>query len=112
MAPNTKNKTEEAPKPVVEAVKPETELYPVKLLKNYRPSTEFKILEQDNPEDEMSEWTPRDPEGTVEKLEDGLIVKCAVGDYKKVWAGTVIMLPKNMARILLKERRAERHDDL
>ena len=87
--------------------------YPVKLLKNYRPKgKDFKVLEKVNPDDEYSDLVSRDPEGTEEKLVDGKITQVPVGDFSKVWAGTTILLGKEEAQFVLKNRIAERSDDL
>jgi hypothetical protein len=87
--------------------------YPVKLLKNYRPMGEdFKVLVPKDSEDEYSELVSRDPEGTLEKLTNGKITQVAVGDYAKILKGTTILVGKAEAQHVLKNRIAERSDDL
>ncbi len=88
-------------------------LYPVKLVRNYRPIGEFKVLELLDGEDPNSGWEERKPDGEFEVLDDkGKITQVASGERWKVTAGSRLMLNKDEARNLLKIGVAERHDDL
>lgn len=70
-------------------------LYPVKLLKNYRPAAEFKVQDRKDPEDEESEIVWRKPT-TTERA------KCV--------AGKTLNVNADEARRLLKLRIGERAD--
>lgn len=87
------NKTTET---VVETPKaaPVPKLHAVKLLKNYRPEGEFKMLKLKDEEDPDSPWVEYDPDGTPEMLDEkGKISVVASGDMHKVWENSCIMLP-------------------
>ena len=87
--------------------------YPVKLLKNYRPMGEdFKVLVPKDSKDEYSELVAREPDGSLEKLTNGKITQVAVGDYAKILKGATILVGKSEAQHVLKNRIAERSDDL
>jgi hypothetical protein len=87
--------------------------YPVKLLKNYRPTgKDFKVLVETTDDEGFKEMVPRDPEGTMEKTENGKIVVVATMDYSKVNKGASLLLNKTEAQHVLKNKIAERSDDL
>jgi hypothetical protein len=111
----TKAKTTESPK--LEEQKENTlELFPIRLTHNYRPvnAAEAKILDPVLGDDgEVDHYDERVLEGFPEKKnEDGKVKQCASREYASVVANTVLMVPKDEARRLLRLGRAQRHDDL
>jgi hypothetical protein len=102
---------EEAPVAKIEAVTPK--LFPVKLVKNYRPIKEmpFMVMENTSTDDEP-EWEERSPEGDQEVLEGEDVIKMASLDFAKVREGLVIKLPKEEAQRLLKAKVAAPFSEL
>jgi len=104
MAGPANNTTPKGPEVKVKAEAPK--LFPVRLDKNYRPNigVPFKIRVNEGEEGEP-EWAEKDPEGKQEVLNsDGEVSSVAVGDYKKVFAGTVIMVPAKDAKHMIKNK--------
>lgn len=108
--------------------KAEAELYPVRLLKDYRPSGEFKVAAPKFEDDPESEVIEREPLGEQEILDErGRIKVVATGEYAKCIGlkrdyvqgedgkkrledipGQTILLEKDEANRLLKLGLAER----
>ncbi|MEK1929620.1 MAG: hypothetical protein AAAC47_07490 [Pararhizobium sp.] len=74
--------------PKEEAVMETVKLFPVKLIKNYRPAGEFKIIDADGQRDPTDEET------------------------FKVSAGTAIALPVKEAQVAVEKKIAERNDPI
>ena len=114
MARPSTTKTEEH-KDVTAPVEKE-QYYALKLTHNYRPIDTEKCRVLDPVEDEfgnIEKWEPRPLIGSPEKYdEDGKIRVVAIEEYNKIWADTVIEVPKDEARRLLQGGIATRLDDL
>ena len=107
------------------------QLYPVKLLKNYRPKTEnFEVLDftdedlalkvqlkeipREKAERDGHSMAYRKPNGMSEIREEEdetRIKRLASGDLAKVWKGTTIKLPKAEAIDVVRKRVGERADE-
>lgn len=74
---------------MTEFKKPEAKMFPVKLVRNYRPGGAFEIVG-----DAMGPATP------------GALVS------NKLWAGTVVKLPVDEAKKLVAMQAAERADEI
>lgn len=87
-------------------------MFPVKLLKNYRPLGKFQVFAPvEGSEDEAMEW--RDPIGTDEiRNDEDKITRVATGEQAKVWADTVIRLPIDEARNVVERKLAIRNDPI
>ena len=83
--------------PKIKATK-EKQLFPVKLLKNYRPSGEFQITKH-----------KRDEDG---EIIESKIVEPTHDEKKKMFAGAVVHLEKDEAYGLIEKKLAERADEL
>lgn len=106
-------------------------LYPVKLMKNYRPKTpNFEVLDFTDADiarkvaiGEMDrrkataaghEMTYRKPSGKPEIRADEdetVITRLASGDLAKVWKGTTVKLPKDEAIDVVRRKVGERADE-
>jgi len=94
-------------------VQPSEKMFPVKLLKNYRPAGAYEVVGYHQPE-----ITQKDSAGrmvVVQKAEfiEGQIAPPpypGVGFDTKVWSETVIKLPMDEAKNLVAKKIAERAD--
>jgi hypothetical protein len=111
MTSKNQNKTTETTETPKAPVTPK--LHAVKLLKNYRPAGDFKVLKIEDEESEDPVWAEYEPEGEYEILnEKGKIDVVASGDRAKCMADTRLMLPKSEAQNLLRLGIAEPHSEL
>lgn len=94
-------------------VQPSEKLFPVKLLKNYRPAGEFEIVGYHQPE-----ITQKDSAGKVVVTQKAEFIEGqgapppfpGVGFDTKIWAETVVKLPMEEAKRLVGKHLAERAD--
>ena len=82
-------------------------LYPVKLLRNYRPEGEFEIQVRAVPNDPESELIFRRPQGRPAKMVEGEEVSPPGGEWAKAIAGMTIKLPKDEAKRIVAMKIAE-----
>ena len=83
--------------------KSKDKLFPVKLLRNYRPAGKFKVVDVD----EKGVETMRDPIGDQESEN-----QLATGDYAKVFKKTKIYLDVEEAKVAIDRKIAERADEI
>ena len=94
-----------APEPV--------KMFPVHLLKNYRPKGDYEVVGY-----QRAAVEKKNPAGVMEVVEPARFVEGekkpspfpGAGFENKIWAGTRIMLPIDEARALCDGKRAERAD--
>ena len=89
----------------------EEKLLPVKLMRNYRPRGNFKVMVLSDPEDPASELVPRDPEGSDEKRDGKEVTAHATGEYAKVRSGATILLTTAEAQDVVRSPIAIRADE-
>ena len=94
---------EEVDKAPKAKAKPKAKLFPVKLLRNYRPGGKFQVVDVD----EKGIETMRDPIGNQES--EGQL---ATGDYAKVFKKTKIYLEVDEAKVAIDRKIAERADEI
>lgn len=92
-APVVTFEASEAPK----KPEPDNSMFPVTLVKNYRPAGQFMLVVKEDPEDPYSPEIERKP--TQE-------------EKKKVREGSKILLPREEARNIIRKRIAERADEI
>lgn len=92
-APVVVFETEEAPK----KPEPDNSMFPVRLVKNYRPAGQFLVVVKEDPEDPYSPEIERKP--TQE-------------EKKKVREGAKILLPREEAKNIIRKRIADRADEI
>lgn len=92
-APVVVFETAEAPK----KPEPDNSMFPVKLVKNYRPAGHFMVVAKEDLDDPYSAEIERKP--TPE-------------EKKKVREGSKIMLPRQEAASIIRKRIAERADEI
>lgn len=108
-------------------------LFPVRLLKNYRPMGRFLIVDQEEDEDGNVTYTDREPQGITEK-DDWIdenepelgrrITRLATAERLKVFAhrginkitgedlpNTIVKLPKDEANMLFRQKIGERFNE-
>ena len=111
MTSKNQNKTTETIEVPKAPVAPK--LHAVKLLRNYRPAGDFKVLRVVDEEAEEVVWREYDPDGEYEELnEKGKIVTVASGDIHKCWPNMRLLLPREEAQKLLRKGIAEPHSEL
>ena len=111
MTSKNQNKTTETTEVPKAPVAPK--LHAVKLLRNYRPAGDFKVLRVVDEEAEDVVWSECDPDGEYEILNDkGKIEVVASGDRHKCFSDMRIMLPREEAQKLLRKGIAEPHSEL
>lgn len=95
-------------------VQPSEKLFPVKLLKNYRPASEkFEIVGYHRPERKE-----KDTAGRMITIEEAAFIEGesapppfpGVGFDTKIWAETVVKLPMDEAKRLVSKNLASRAD--
>jgi hypothetical protein len=94
-------------------VQPSEKLFPVKLLKNYRPAGKYEVVGYHRPEK-----VQKDTAGKVVVVQEAAFMEGemspppypGVGFETKVWAETVLRLPVDEAKRLVSKRLAERAD--
>lgn len=90
-----------------------SELFPVRLLKNYRPAGEFEVVGYHRPEIKQ-----KDTAGKMIVVQEAAFIEgemspppfAGVGFESKVWAETVLKLPKDEAKRLVGKNLAVRAD--
>lgn len=98
---------------MAEAAKAESKMFPVKLLRNYQPNHEYEVLGYLKPE--RKEKTASGELVTVDRggWQEGVMHPApVVGAYlpNKIWAGTTVKLPIDVAKRLMENKAAERAD--
>lgn len=96
-------------------VQPSEKMFPVKLLKNYRPAGTYEVVGY-----HRQERAAKDAAGRVLILQEAGFVEGetapppfpGVGFDHKIWADTVVRLPLDEAKRLVGKKLAERADDL
>ena len=94
-------------------VQPSENLFPVKLLKNYRPAGAYEVVGYHRPEK-----VQKDTAGKVVVVQEAAFMEGemappplpGVGFDAKVWADTVLRLPIEEAKRLVSKHLAERAD--
>jgi hypothetical protein len=92
-----------------------SKMFPVKLLKNYRPAGDYQVVGYHRPEKSV-----KDAAGRVIVVQEAAFIEGeiapppfpGVGFDTKVWADTVLRLPMDEARGLVGKKLAERADAL
>lgn len=95
------------------AAKPSEKLFPVKLLKNYRPADVYELVGY-----HRKELTQKDNTGKMVVVQKAEFIEGemsppphpGIGFDTKIWADTVIRLPMNEAKRLVGKNLAERAD--
>jgi hypothetical protein len=94
-------------------VQPSEKLFPVKLLKNYRPAGSYEVVGYHQPE-----ITQKDSAGRVVVVQKAEFIEghaapppySGVGFDTKIWSDTVLKLPVDEAKNLVAKKIAERAD--
>lgn len=97
------------------SAKEPAKMFPVKLLKNYRPAGEYEIVGYQQPE-----MRQKDAAGKMIVVQESKFIEGemapppfpGVGFETKIWAETVLKLPTDEARRLVGKKLAERADAL
>jgi hypothetical protein len=97
------------------APQPSEKMFPVKLLKNYRPAGDYQVVGYHRPEKSV-----KDAAGRVIVVQEAAFIEGegapppfpGVGFETKVWADTVLKLPMAEARRLVDKNLASRADAL
>jgi hypothetical protein len=96
-------------------VQPSEKMFPVKLLKNYRPAGKHEVVGYHRPEK-----TQKDTTGKMVIVQEAAFIEGemapppypGVGFLTKVWADTVLKLPMEEAKRLVSKNLASRADAL
>lgn len=96
-------------------VQPSEKMFPVRLLKNYRPAGEYEVVGYQRPEIKQ-----KDSAGRVSVVQESAFMEGemspppypGVGFETKIWAETVIKLPMEEAKRLVSKNLAARADAL
>lgn len=97
-----------------QAEQPE-ELFPVKLLRNYRPRGQYEILGHHKDAVQVKDGAGRWHEVEPAHFVHGEVfpsISPGVGFPHKIWANTYISVPRDEARDLIAMKIAERADDV
>jgi hypothetical protein len=94
-------------------VQPSEKMFPVKLLKNYRPDGSYELVGYHRPEK-----VQKDTAGKMVVVQEAAFIEGemapppfpGVGFETKIWAETVLRLPMEEAKSLVGKRLAERAD--
>lgn len=95
------------------APQPSEQLFPVRLLKNYRPAGDYEVVGYHRPEIKQ-----KDTAGKMIVVQEAAFIEgemspppfAGVGFESKVWAETVLKLPKDEAKRLVGKNLAVRAD--
>ena len=108
-----KPKEEPMSNEIAAPVQPSEKMFPVKLLKNYRPAGGYELVGYHRPEK-----VQKDTAGKMVVVQEAAFIEGemapppfpGVGFETKIWADTVLRLPMEEAKRLVGKRLAERAD--
>lgn len=110
--PKKRGRPRAAPEPAPE---PDEPMFPVKLLRHYRPGGHYEIMGYHKASVEVKDaagrWYELEPETFVEG-EMAPPISHGVGYDTKIWADTYIKVPRSEARTMIEKKIAVRADDV
>lgn len=92
---------------------PSEKMFPVKLLKNYRPAGDYQVVGYQRKEERVKDSAGRETVVQEAAFMEGEMAPpplAGVGFDTKIWAETVVRLPVNEAKTLVGKKLAERAD--